>query len=194
MLAGVGPACCALARPRRNLRFVKSEWLRRRGLSLLIPGDAAGFSVVCTNRPPRRFEYIACLFRRARGVRTQFCTSGRWNLRRNPWLATNQRICASRARGDKNSRRSPGLPSPPPLRRRSARRSAASFFVHPQRIPLGDGVFIPSSARGTDTLVRREPRISAEIPPSDVQNWVQLGSHAARCATVPVVWTASGEE
>src|SRR3984893_16647647 len=51
VLAGVGPACCALARPRRNLRFVNSEWLRRRGLSLLIPGDAAGFSVVCTNRP-----------------------------------------------------------------------------------------------------------------------------------------------
>jgi hypothetical protein len=51
VLAGVGPACCALAGPRRNLRFVKSEWPRRRGLSLLNPGDAAGFSVVCTNRP-----------------------------------------------------------------------------------------------------------------------------------------------
>jgi hypothetical protein len=34
-------------------------------------------------------------------------------------------------------------------------------------------VFIPSRARGTDTLVRREPRISAEIPSSDVQNWVR---------------------
>jgi hypothetical protein len=34
-----------------HLRLVKSEWLRRRGLSLLIQGDAAGFSVVCTNRP-----------------------------------------------------------------------------------------------------------------------------------------------
>src|SRR6202011_4608224 len=52
-------------------------------------------------------------------------------------------------------------------------RSAASFFVYPQRIPLGDGVFIPSSARGTDTLVRREPRISAEIRSSEVQNWVR---------------------
>jgi hypothetical protein len=51
VLAGVGTACCALAGPRRNLRFVKSEWLRRRGLSLLIPGDAAGFSVVCTIDP-----------------------------------------------------------------------------------------------------------------------------------------------
>ena len=37
----------------------------------------------------------------------------------------------------------------------------------------GRGVFIPSRARGTDTLVRREPRISAEIPSSDVQNWVR---------------------
>ena len=34
-------------------------------------------------------------------------------------------------------------------------------------------VFIPSRARGTDTLVRREPRISGEIPSSDVQNWVR---------------------
>jgi hypothetical protein len=34
-------------------------------------------------------------------------------------------------------------------------------------------VFIPSRARGTDTLVRREPRISTEIPSSDVQNWVR---------------------
>jgi len=34
-------------------------------------------------------------------------------------------------------------------------------------------VFIPSRARGTDTLVRREPRISPEIPSSDVQNWVR---------------------
>ena len=30
VLAGVGAACCALAGPRRNLRFVKSEWLRNR--------------------------------------------------------------------------------------------------------------------------------------------------------------------
>jgi hypothetical protein len=40
-------------------------------------------------------------------------------------------------------------------------------------------VFIPSRARGTDTLVRREPRISAEIPSSDVQNWVRT-PHADR--------------
>jgi hypothetical protein len=34
-------------------------------------------------------------------------------------------------------------------------------------------VFISSRSRGTDTLVRRERRISAEIPSSDVQNWVR---------------------
>jgi hypothetical protein len=38
-------------------------------------------------------------------------------------------------------------------------------------------VFIPSRARGTDTLVRREPRISAEIPSSGC---AKLSSHAAR--------------
>ena len=77
VLAGVGPACCALAGPRRNLRFVKSEWLRRRGLSLLIPGDAAGFSVVCTNRPLAASSTSHAVFRRAHGMRTQFSRSSR---------------------------------------------------------------------------------------------------------------------
>jgi hypothetical protein len=99
VLAGVGTACCALAGPRRNLRFVKSEWLRRRGLSLLIPGDAAGFSVVCTNRPLAASSTSHAVFRRAHDMRTQFRPC---NLRRNPWLRTNQSIC-SRARGDKYS-------------------------------------------------------------------------------------------
>ena len=53
----------------------KSEWLRRRGLSLLIPGDAAGFSVVCTNRPLAASGTSHAVFRRAHDMRTQFCTS-----------------------------------------------------------------------------------------------------------------------
>ena len=52
---------------------------------LAAPGDPAPCSIVCTNRPPRRFEHIACLFRRARGMRTQFSRGSRrpgGNLRR----------------------------------------------------------------------------------------------------------------
>src|ERR1700719_1029109 len=58
-----------------HLRVVKSEWLRRRGLSLLIQGDAAGFSVVCTNRPLAGSSTSHAVFRRAHDMRTQFCTS-----------------------------------------------------------------------------------------------------------------------
>ena len=52
-------------------------------------------------------------------------------------------------------------------------------------------VFIPSRARGTDTLVRREPRISAEIPSSDVQNWVRM-SCARRKTACDVLEAARG--
>ena len=45
--------------------------------------------------------------------------------------------------------------------------------INALRLVRATRVFIPPRARGTDTLVRLEPRISAEIPSSDVQNWVR---------------------
>jgi len=95
---------------------------------LAAPGDPAPCSIVCTNRPPRRFEHIACLFRRAHGMRTQFCTSDDATTRRDSpsfvqiglcrvghnacrfrpldryvSAVLHRGSCPSRARGDKNS-------------------------------------------------------------------------------------------
>jgi hypothetical protein len=83
----------------------KSEWLRRRGLSLLIPGDAAGFSVVCYKSTPGCFEHIACRFPAIARHANPVLHIRPCNPRRNPWLPTNQSIC-SRARGD-NTRGGP---------------------------------------------------------------------------------------
>ena len=83
----------------------KSEWLRRRGLSLLIPGDATGFSVVCYKSTPGCFEHIACRFPAIARHANPVLHIRPCNPRRNPWLPTNQSIC-SRARGD-NTRGGP---------------------------------------------------------------------------------------
>ena len=123
------PSCCSRSRPRGVFIPRAREgqclpaWVRRaahwqgRAASAVCEKRVAASSRIELADPRRRrgilrrlykstpgcFKHIACRFPAGARHANPVLHIRRWNLRRNPWLATNQSICASRARGDKNS-------------------------------------------------------------------------------------------